>query len=164
MSGKFTPTPTPVLRAADGTIVRDHKEVADLIVAIFASVSEEGNYPAEFRQHKQRVERQQLTFNELNVKREDYNFPFTHEEFESTLRSTNKSSPGLDQITYSMVKAAHSTMQNLILNSLNRIFSEQAFPTAWKTNIVIPIAKPQKDSYDPENYRPFFWPAACASY
>ena len=42
------------------------------------------------------------------------------------------SGPGLDQITYSMVKAAHSTMQTLLLNSLNKIFSQQALPTDEK--------------------------------
>ena len=108
---------------------------------------------SEFRQHKQRVESRQLIFNEPEAERKDYNCSFIHEEFQSALRCTNKSSR-LDQITYSMIKAAHSIMQTLILNSFNRIFSEQAFPTAWKTNIVIPIAKPQKDSYDPKNYRP----------
>ena len=63
MSRKFSPTPTPVVRAADGTIVRDHKEVTNIMIGTFASASEDGNYPAEFLQHKQRVEMQQLGFN-----------------------------------------------------------------------------------------------------
>ena len=58
MSGKFTLTPITALRAADFTIVRDHKEVADMMIGTFARVSKDGNYPAEFEKHKQRVERQ----------------------------------------------------------------------------------------------------------
>ena len=154
IAGKFTPTPTPVLRAADGSIVRDHREVADVLASTFAEVSEEDNYPVQFLQHKQSVERCQLKFADPNAENEPYNYPFSMEEFDSALRSTNKSSPGLDQITYSMIKSAHPTMQTLILSTFNRILIEQAFPVSWKTNVVVPIAKPRKDAYDPKNYRP----------
>ena len=34
------------------------------------------------------------------------------------------------------------------------IFQERSFPTTWKTSVVIPIPKPNKDTSDPKNYRP----------
>ena len=72
VSGKFTLTATPVLSAANVTIGRDHKEVADMMVGTFAIISEDSNCPAKFIQYKQRVEREELVFNESNVEREDY--------------------------------------------------------------------------------------------
>ncbi|GFT96930.1 RNA-directed DNA polymerase from mobile element jockey [Trichonephila clavipes] len=65
-----------------------------------------------------------------------------------------KKSPGLDQISNRMIK-------NLPLNSLliitlliNQLFKKNYFPDSWKTAVVIPILKPDKNPELAQNYRP----------
>merc|ERR1719334_2237713 len=53
-----------------------------------------------------------------------------------------------------MIKNAHSSFQKHILNLYNRIYASRQFPTSWKTAIIIPIPKPNKDHSDPLNHRP----------
>lgn len=75
-------------------------------------------------------------------------------EFNSAFSSTTETSSGNDQITYSMIKHAHPTMVQRILNLFNFIFLENTFPSSWKIAIIIPIPKPGKDPTNPTNYRP----------
>ena len=153
IAGKFSATPTPVLRTRNG-IVRSHREVAAVLAENFAAVSEDHNYPVQFRQHKEHIERRNLPFNEPSAGNEVYNMRFTIAELQDALKATKESSPGQDQISYSMMKSLHDTMMKLLLDAFNRIYIEQQFPTTWKTTIVTPIAKPNKDPSNPKNYRP----------
>ena len=75
-------------------------------------------------------------------------------ELLSALSSTSETSPGNDKIVYSMIKNAHPSFQQHILDLYNRIYASRSFPASWKTAIVIPIPKPKKDHTDPLNYRP----------
>lgn len=78
----------------------------------------------------------------------------TMKELKHCLSLTTESSPGGDEISYSMIKHVHSTMLQIIIEIYNRIFTEDVFPEKWKTTIVIPIQKTDKDSMNPLNYRP----------
>ena len=44
-------------------------------------------------------------------------------------------------------------MQELILNTYNRIYSEKSFPEMWSMAIIVAIPKPNKDITDPQSYR-----------
>ncbi|XP_055944481.1 uncharacterized protein LOC129975443 [Argiope bruennichi] len=72
----------------------------------------------------------------------------------SCLASARDSSPGPDNINYSMIKNLTVESQKALLLLYNRIWNEQYFPTLWQQAIVIPILKPGKDPKNPENYRP----------
>ena len=41
-----------------------------------------------------------------------------------------------------------------ILHTLNQIWVEGSFPTAWRESIVVPVPKQGKDKTNPDNYRP----------
>ena len=53
-----------------------------------------------------------------------------------------------------MLKHIHPSLQNNIILFYNKIFLTANFPTAWKSAIVIPIPKPNKDHKHAINYRP----------
>ncbi|GBN78437.1 putative RNA-directed DNA polymerase from transposon X-element [Araneus ventricosus] len=63
-------------------------------------------------------------------------------------------SPGPDEVTYSMLEhlSAHSLLN--ILYMFNRIWKEHVSPDCWKRAFIIPIPKPVKDPQDPLNYGP----------
>ncbi|GFS67792.1 integrase catalytic domain-containing protein [Trichonephila clavipes] len=69
-----------------------------------------------------------------------------------------RKSPGLDQISNRMIKNLPLKfllfITLLIYIYINQLFKNNYFPNSWKTAVVIPILKPEKDSALPSNYRP----------
>ncbi|GFX52988.1 probable RNA-directed DNA polymerase from transposon X-element [Trichonephila clavipes] len=65
-----------------------------------------------------------------------------------------RKSPGLDQISIRMIKNLPLKFLLFITLLINQLFKNNYFPNAWKTAVVIPILKPDKDSALPSNYRP----------
>jgi hypothetical protein len=57
ISGKFSPSPTPVLKLSTGETVRAHDDVASLFAESLASVTGDHNYSNEFLRYKARAER-----------------------------------------------------------------------------------------------------------
>ena len=76
------------------------------------------------------------------------------QELNYCLSLTTESSPGLDEITYSMLKHLHHNMTKVILYTFNRIYLDNIYPDRWKTAAIVPILKPGKDPQDSSNYRP----------
>jgi len=152
ISGKFTVTPSPILKTADGRVIRDDAEVAEELSSAFAEVSKVSNYSAEFQAHKKIIERTRLNFH--TAEELVYNKSFTMEEYKRVLSQTTETAAGIDGISYSMLKNCHPSLTTSILNMFNRIYSNQIFPESWKTAVVIPILKPNKDPSKATNYRP----------
>ncbi|GFX69632.1 probable RNA-directed DNA polymerase from transposon X-element [Trichonephila clavipes] len=65
-----------------------------------------------------------------------------------------KKSPGLDQITNRMIKNLPLKFLLFITLLINQLFKNNYFPDSWKTAVVIPILKPDKNPETPQNYRP----------
>ncbi|GFT45605.1 RNA-directed DNA polymerase from mobile element jockey [Trichonephila clavipes] len=65
-----------------------------------------------------------------------------------------RKSPGLDQIFNRMIKNLPLKFLLFITRLINQLFKNNYFPSSWKTAVVIPILKPEKDSALPSNYRP----------
>ena len=123
-----------------------------MLAATFASVSSLANYDETFRRYKLLCEQRLLNFN-TNA---DfcYNAPFSMDEVNAALSSTSDTSPGVDKITYSMIKSAHPSFLKFILNTYNTIYRTHQCPHVWTLAIIIAILKPNKDHLDSENYRP----------
>ena len=151
IAGKFTPKPDPVLTINNQTI-SSRADVADALAEKFAAVSDGSSYSHEFMSHKTRMERETLEF--ATDRDLPYNKPITMEEFTTCLAQTQESAPGIDKITYSMIKHSHPSLVSLILLLYNRIFDNGYYPVRWKTAIIVPIPKPNKDPKNPANYRP----------
>lgn len=152
IEGRFSPTPLPILEDNAGRVFSDPKETSNKLADHFASVSHINNYNRQFRSTKNQKEQQEINF----TSRHDmaYNSPISEIELTNALSSSQESSPGEDQVTYSMIKHSHPSLKRIILLLYNKVFSEQTFPSRWRTAIVIPIPKPNKDHKKTENYRP----------
>ena len=87
-------------------------------------------------------------------KGEIYNVPYSLPELRSALSLCKDSSPGSDNITYSMIRHLDSGPLSFLLGIFNKMWSDEYVPPSWKSAIVIPILKPGKDAFLPLNYRP----------
>lgn len=113
-------------------------------------------------------------FNDLNNGQKflDFNFPdrrstpisnrfrkakneiFTTKQIKEIIHRKKSTSPGVDGITYDILKALPDEYIDCLTKCFNTIWKEQKFPDAWKITKVIPIPKPGKDSLSVEGYRP----------
>ena len=152
ISGKFQASPSPVLRLPCGNLISDSKTVANEMARSFSEVTYDRNYLPEFLQHKRSTESRNLIFN--TARNFEYNEPFSMHELMSCLSLTGDTSPGIDRITYRMIKNMHPSMMEMVLKIFNLIFTKQEFPDRWKTAVVIPILKPGKDPRNTNSYRP----------
>ena len=152
ISGKFKANPTPVIQNNNGEMVQTHQEVAEIIATSFAGVAGDHNYSRQFLTFKRSIEAQPISFE--TRQQLSYNDEFSIHEMEHCLSLTTESSPGIDKITYSMIKHVHPTLLATLIALFNKIYKNNYFPIRWKVAIIIPIPKPGKDSTNPINYRP----------
>ena len=77
------------------------------------------------------------------------------DELIMVLSKKKNTTPGIDNISYPMLDNLPLFMKQDILNVFNKILrQEQDIPEDWKTHIVIPIKKPNKDPRYYKSYRP----------
>ncbi|XP_055928549.1 uncharacterized protein LOC129959686 [Argiope bruennichi] len=127
-------------------------DIANVIGETFADVSSSVPNNPTFRAIKRQAEQVPLKFRTRMVL--SYNNNFKIVELRNALSRTRDTSPGVDGITYSMLRHLDETSLLHLLNLFNRIWSEQTFPEQWYEAIVIPILKPGKVPTNPSNYRP----------
>ena len=152
LRGKQTGNTIPVIYDNNGNVEVQPLQVANIMAECF-STGGHSNQTAAFIRYKRQEEEKQL---ELEGGEElEYNKKITSTEFIAILKTTKDSSPGPDGITYNMIKRAHPSLQQLIINLYNRILMQREFPSEWKTAIIIPIPKENGEDFkDPRNYRP----------
>jgi len=150
LSGKFKPQPTPMIVNDQNVLQRKPDEVAETFATFFASVGQVDRNEA-FNRHRTREENKRLC---MEGDGGAYNDPITMDELKFALSNVTESSPGHDEITYSMVNHAHHTLIDNILKLYNKIFSGHVFPRAWLVSVIIPFAKEGKDPLYASNYRP----------
>ena len=159
ISGKYKIEPSPILEI-DNNIINEPVQVANLLAEHFANVGEKINRREEFKRHKIRMEGTPIL---LPVgEEEEYNEPITKAELMGVLKQTKETSPGKDEITYSMIKNADETLQELLLKLYNKIFTQHQFPEKWLLSIVIPILKQGKDPKVTDSYRPIALISWCS--
>ena len=151
--GKYTTHPLPLLKGEDGELTDDPVETSKLFAEAFSSVSSDEAYSREFLNCKIEKEKKSLDFKTTRYTL-SCDERFSMQELLSALNDTKETSPGLDEITYLMLKKASPSFIRCLLNLFNKIYLENSFPDAWKIAAVIPIPKPNKDVSEPLNYRP----------
>ena len=79
-----------------------------------------------------------------------FDFPFTFLDFNNALSQTNtNSSPGLDGITYKIIKILPLKFKLLLLDIFNNIYSFSDFPISWSKSYVHFIDKPNNKGVRP---------------
>ena len=104
LQGKFVPSPLPILNVA-GSVISDPKEVADMLGRHFASVSSAAHYSQAF----QRVRVRTVVVPLINTASRSYNLDFNLEELNHALSLSSETSPGEDDISYSMISNLQSS-------------------------------------------------------
>lgn len=79
-----------------------------------------------------------------------YNAPFTRTEFFSALSEYKKdSAPGLDKISYTVIKKLPLPCLESIFQFYNKCFIESSFPDTWRSTLVRFIPKPSGKGFRP---------------
>ena len=84
---------------------------------------------------------------------ESYYLPVTMEELDHAISLSSPTSPGEDEILYSMIFNLPRNSKQFLLDILNSFWFSGTSPKSWKISIIVPVLKPLKDSYHPKNYR-----------
>ena len=135
IAGKFSPGPPNILNV-NGDKVSDGQAVANTLADTFYFVSSRVSRSPAVRRQFEEYEARQLDFSSGGD--ESYNVSLC-----------KGSSPGSDNITYSMIRHLDSGSLSFLLvlfNYFNRMWSDGYVPPSYKSAIVIPIPKPGKDA------------------
>lgn len=79
---------------------------------------------------------------------------FSLGELNQALNGLKDTSPGYDGIPYSFIINSPTSIKDYFLSLINYFFEYGVVPIAWKTQVIIPIVKPGKNSSDHNSYRP----------
>ncbi|GFV00313.1 probable RNA-directed DNA polymerase from transposon X-element [Trichonephila clavipes] len=116
------------------------------------SVSSIASYNSRSLEIKRRAERTPMNFFTRSFF--PYNCDFTMTELTKALLQAHNTSPGLDRITYTILRHLNPDSLTNILYLFNRVWKEHYYPSSWREAIVIPVLKPGKVATDPQSYRP----------
>ena len=144
MTGKYIPTPHPVIKENDSYITNP-KEIANIFANHYYKISEgtTTNTP-----------KNPITLQTTKAAEPEYNKSFTMEELNMAISNMNDSSPGPDNIHNKMIKNLPPNLRDHLLKNLNWFWKCGSLPKQWKQAIIIPILKPGKETNIPLSYRP----------
>ena len=75
-------------------------------------------------------------------------------DLKRSLKKSNNSSPGPDQIHYEILRHLPIETLHILLDIINETWKSDTFPESWREALIISIPKPGKDNFNPLNYRP----------
>jgi hypothetical protein len=79
--------------------------------------------------------------------------PITINEIKQALRNSKGKTPGIDAITYTMIRHSPAGIYTRLAKLYNNIFNSCHFPYMWKLAELIPIVKPNKNAKKYNSYR-----------
>lgn len=88
-------------------------------------------------------------------------YTFTIQELDVALQNKENSSPGMDDLAYSMFKELPRRAKQILVNIYNKILLGDPIPYSWKRYNIICLLKPNKDPKLANSYRPIVL-ASCA--
>ena len=152
ITGKNVASPMHHLKDDNGTRITDRVEIANTLSAAIEKSSSSNNYSKEFQSIKAQNEKQKINFKTNRNLR--YNKKFTMRYLKRSLKKSNNSSPGPDQIHYKILRHLPIETLHILLDIINETWKNDTFPESWREALIISIPKPGKDNFYPLNYRP----------
>ena len=149
LQGKFSSSPLPILRV-DDLFLSDAGDIAEAFGRHFSNIFSALHYSPAFRN----IRNNTTVVPPVSSNSESYYLPFTMEELDHTISLSSPTSPGEDEILYSMIFNQPRSTKQFLLDILNSFWFSGTSPKSWKISIIVPVLKPLKDSYLPKNYRP----------
>lgn len=132
--------------------ITDPMKIANHFGVEWANYSSDENFPALFNSAKN-------TANNITIRNTQDNIagkletPITIIELNSCLGKVKGTTPGLDRISYQMIKSLKSTSKIKLLEVYNTIFNSGVLPHSWKLAVVVPIPK-NKNPSSVTSFRP----------
>ena len=74
-------------------------------------------------------------------------------DLKRSLKKSNNSSPGPDQIHYEILRHLPIETHHILLDIINETWKSDTFPESWREALIISIPKPGRDHFNPLNYR-----------
>lgn len=139
------------------TIIRDNKDKLEYIADTFSRASSNDNYSDEFKSSHTftNLSMNSIINNANKVNNDALHLDISLNELVYALSLMKKdTSPGPDEVTYSMIRNLPDACMILLLKLYNYIFEQGAIPEQWKHALVIPLLKPNKPSNNANSYRP----------
>ena len=90
----------------------------------------------------------------INESVQEANNLITLEEIKETISNLKNGSPGIDTIHNSFIKKLPEEYLPKLLLAFNKIYNMSKIPMLWKTALVVPIPKGNKDKTNGESFRP----------
>ena len=161
MSGVKQQSTIPNLKKNE-TTYETNAQKAQLFVETFAMASSDGNYSDEFKTRRSNFIPDKIQENIQSENEQEINKAFELHELRSAInKCKRKSSPGLDSISYEIIKEIPRSGLLKFLEIINLIWSRGDLPGNWKHAIINPILKPTKPNDDPCSYRPISLTSTC---
>lgn len=152
ITGKNVPGHLHHLKDSNGDLLTTKEEISEKLAQTFEYNSSSEHYSDDFKLLKTREEKKRLNFKTNRTY--SYNKKFSLRDLKRSLKKSNDSSPGVDQIHYQILKHLPEETLKLLLNLINEYWLSGTFPECWRMALLLPIPKPGKDLYSSNSYRP----------
>ena len=139
------------LKDDNGTLITDRVEIANTLGTAIGKSSSSNNYSKKFQSIKAQKEKHKINFKTIRNLRYK---KFTMRDLKRSLKKSNNSSPGPDQIHYDILRHLPIEILHILLDIINETWKSDTFPESWREALIISIPKPGKDHFNPLNYRP----------
>ena len=128
----------------------DPQKKAEELCQSFAERSDSSNLPPRVRQALQAVSDVRQEKADAAIREEhETDQPFTAKEFEAASSHRRDTSPGDDEVSYSMIANATDALKTFMLGLVNASWDAMKLPGAWKDANMAAIPKPFQDAFRP---------------
>ena len=124
-------------------IINDPKALANNY-NFFSKVSSDNNYNEDFLIHKTEMEFEEINLNSNNS--EEYNARFSIKELEKSIKVSQATTPGEDDIHYDFIKQISGVELGKLLIYYNKLWMEEVLSDEWN-EVVVPVLKSGKDPH-----------------
>ena len=113
------------IKDENGTLITDRVQIANTLGAAIEKSSSSKNYAKEFQSIKAQKEKQNINFKTNKNLR--YNKKFTMRDLKRSLKKSNNSSPGPDQIHYEILRHLPIETLHILLDIINETWKSDTF-------------------------------------
>lgn len=128
------------------------QEIADLFCHNWSAESQDSKFSNLFYLNKTKT-LNTYAFHTPSKKSAPIELDINFIEFSSALDTLKGKTPGLDRISYNMIKALSINVKSRLIDLYNSIL-QGLIPQQYKLSVIIPVLKPEKNKSDTSSYRP----------
>ena len=147
------------LKDENGTLITDTVKIAKTLGVDNEKSSSSENYSKEFKFIKAQKENHRINIKTNRNLRN--NKKFMMRDLKRSLKMSNISSAGPDQIPYEILRHLSTETLHILLDIINETWKSDTFPESWREAPILSIPKPGKDHFNPLTYRPIALTSMC---